>query len=37
LKDSGNLDQDIEDAINDFTKGDVPDIIKGVELVGKII
>jgi hypothetical protein len=37
LKDSGNLDQDIEEAISDFSKGDVPDIIKGVEAVGRII
>merc|ERR1712167_194616 len=37
LKDSGDLDKDIEEAINDFSKGDVPDIIKGVEAIGRII
>merc|ERR1712167_73684 len=37
LKDSGNLDKDIEEAISDFEKGDVPDIIKGVEAIGRII
>lgn len=37
LADSGTLDQDIEEAINDFSKGDVPDIIKGVEAIGKIV
>jgi hypothetical protein len=37
MKDSAGLDQDIEEAIQDFQKGDVPDIIKGVQAVGKII
>ena len=37
LSDSTNLDQDIEKAISDFSKGDGPDIIKGVEAIGRIV
>ena len=37
MKDSADLDRDIEEAINDFSKGDVADIIKGVQAIGRII
>ena len=37
LKDASGLETEIEQAVGDFSKGDVTDIISGVELVGQII
>ena len=37
LKDASGLETEIEQAVADFSKGDITDIMAGVELVGKII
>ena len=37
IQDSSQLEQDIEEAISDFSKGDISDIIKGAQAVGRII
>ena len=37
LQDAQGLEAEVQDAITDFMKGDIQDIIAGVELVGKII
>ena len=37
LKDAQGLETEIEEVIGDFSKGDLTDILKGVELVGKVI
>ena len=37
LKDSEKLDQEISEAIADFSKGDFQDVLKGVEVIGEII
>ena len=37
LTDAGGLESEMEEAIQDFMKGDLSDIIAGVEMVGKII
>ena len=37
LQDATTVEQEINDAIADFMKGDIQSIIQGVELVGKLI
>ena len=37
LKDASTLEAEVEEAVADFEKGDLTDIIKGVELIGKMV
>ena len=37
MKDAGNLEVDVEEALSDFMKGDIKDIIAGVQVVMRIV
>ena len=37
LTDAGTLETEIEAAVTDFSKGDLTDILAGIEIVGKVI
>ena len=37
MKDAGTLDTELQTAIGDFEKKDIPDIIAGAEVVGQMV